>query len=221
MLPHDELHGGDWRTPWHAYLPALGLAAAMTLAWLAHVSSGGMDLWGVSAAALAQGRYETIVLHIFAHGGAFHLFMNSAALIEIGGLVVSRLGGFPKGWLRFLTAFCLSGLSSMIFFLSLHPDGQVPLIGASGAVYGLLGLLLFIRFSEDFDPVPLRMFPAATVEFFKTNAFFLLLLLIGGGLAGLSGRMAWEAHLGGFLCGLCLGPWLTPPLALESPETFG
>jgi membrane associated rhomboid family serine protease len=39
---------------------------------------------------------------------------------------------------------------------------------------------------------------------------FLLLLALSAVLAGLSGGVAWEAHLGGFLFGFCIGPWLAP-----------
>jgi membrane associated rhomboid family serine protease len=169
-----------------------------------------MASWGVNSVALAQGRYETIVLHMFAHGGWSHVLMNSAALLEIGGLVVARLGSKTKGSIRFLAVFGLSGLSSMIFFLSFHPREAVPMIGASGAIYGLVGLLLFMRLSEELDPVQVQQMPSAALHFVENNALFLLLLLLSGVLAGFSGGVAWEAHLGGFLFGFCIGPWMAP-----------
>ena len=202
----------QWRVRWHDYLPAAALVSAMALAWFAHGQSGGMAAWGVSAAALAAERYETIALHMFAHGGKFHLILNSLALLEIGGLVTARLGGFPGGWARFFIAYVLAGLSSMIFFLSVHPYGTGPMIGASGAIYGLVGLLLSIRLIEEVEPVKLRKMPQALVRFVDENRFFLMLLVIGGVLAGTASGVAWEAHLGGFLFGLCFGPWLLPPL---------
>jgi len=202
----------QWRVRWHDYLPAAGLVITMVVAWLAHSRSGGMVNWGVSAAGLAQGRYETVALHVFAHGGLFHLLTNSLSLLEIGGLVTARLGGFVKGWTRLLGAFGLAGLSSMIFFLSFHPQGKVPMIGASGAIYGLVGLLLGIRLLEEVEFVELKKLPYALALFIKNNVFFLILLLIGGALAGVAGGVAWEAHLGGFLFGLCVGPWLLPSI---------
>jgi membrane associated rhomboid family serine protease len=161
---------------------------------------------------LADGRYENIGLHLLAHGGVFHLLMNSLALLEIGSLVVARLGAFPKGWARAMLAFCLAGLSSMIFYLSFHPGGSVPMIGASGAVYGLLGLLLGMRLIEEVEPVAASQIPRALARFVRNNLLFLLLLLVGGVLAGLAGGVAWEAHAGGFLFGLSVGPWLLPRL---------
>lgn len=200
-----------WRVRWHDYLPAAGLVTVMAIAWLAHVPTG-MSSWGVSASALANGRYETILLHMFAHGGIFHLVMNALALLEIGGLVTARLGSFGMGWARAMLAYGLAGLSSMTFYLSFHPQGNVPMIGASGAIYGLVGLLLGMRLIEELELVQLRKLPAALAVFVKNNLPFLMLLLIGGALAGIGGQVAWEAHLGGFLFGLCVGPWLLPPL---------
>lgn len=200
-----------WRVRWHDYLPAAALVTVMTFTWLAHVP-GGMSAWGVSAATLTSGRYETIGLHMFAHGSVFHLLMNSLALLEIGGLVTARLGSFPQGWVRAMLAYGLAGLSSMIFYLSFHPQSNLPMIGASGAIYGLVGLLLGMRLIEELELVELRALPGALAVFVRNNLLFLALLLIGGGLAGLGGQVAWEAHLGGFLFGLCVGPWLLPPL---------
>ena len=207
MEPTDS--NPQWQVRWSDYLPAAALVVVMLIAWLVHLPSG-MDSWGVSAAVLAQGQYQTIALHMFAHGGWAHILMNSASLLEIGGLVVARLGSYPKGWMRFFAVFGLSGLSSMVFFLSFHPRGVTPMLGASDAVYGLVGLLLFMRLSEELDPVGLRMIPHAMAEFARNNVFFLLLLVISALLAGFSGGIAWEAHLGGFLFGVCVGPWLAP-----------
>jgi membrane associated rhomboid family serine protease len=75
-----------------------------------------------------------------------------------------------------------------------------------------VGLLLGIRLIEELEPVELKMLLPALAQFVKSNVFFLLLLLVGGALAGMAGGIAWEAHLGGFLFGLCVGPWLLPPL---------
>lgn len=215
--PHQHnLPSGDWNPRLSSYIPSAIVVVIISLAWLIVSPVSGMASWGVSARSLAGGHYETLVLHIFAHGGVLHLVMNSAALVEIGGLVVARLGGFPRGWVRFLIAFFSTAMSGAILFLSVNPEGRVPLIGASGAVYGLLGLLLFIRLSEELDPVPRRKYPQAMVAFVSNNRTFLLILIIGAVLSGFSSRMSWEAHAGGFLLGACLGPWLSPPLVAKA-----
>jgi membrane associated rhomboid family serine protease len=200
----------EWRAARADYVPPAFLVAVLAIAWIAHLPTGDMTSWGVSAAALAQGKSENILLHMLAHGSFFHLVMNSLALLEIGALLVARFGGFPNGWLRTLIVFGLAGLSSMIFFLSFHPEGRTPMIGASGAVYGLIGLLLGTRFLEEADLVRADQIAHAVVQFVRNNLFFLGLLVLGGLLAGIGGGVAWEAHAGGFLFGLCVGPWLVP-----------
>ncbi len=92
------------------------------------------------------------------------------------------------------------------------------MIGASGAIYGLVGLLLGIRLLEELEDVSLSRLPAELALFVRNNLLFLMLLAVGGALAGIGGTVAWEAHLGGFLFGLCVGPWLLPPLDAK-PQT--
>ena len=213
----DDTDAPQWSVRWHDYLPAAALVTVMLLAWLSHLRAG-MDSWGISAAVLARGGYENILLHVFAHGGWSHILMNSAALLEIGGIVVARLGTRPQSWIRFVAVFGLSALSSVVLFLSFHPQNARPMIGASGAIYGLVGLLLFILLSEEIDTVPLRQMPRAAANFLRRNVFFLVLLLISAALAGLSGGVAWEAHLGGFLFGFCVGPWMVPVLRVPEPS---
>jgi membrane associated rhomboid family serine protease len=206
----DDLFPADgWLVPWHAHVPAALLAAGMTAAWLLHFPRG-MAAWGISGAALANGHYETIALHMFAHGPLFHIVMNMAALFAIGGRLVARLGPPPAAWARFLALFVLCGLAGTACFLAIHPQGNMPMLGASGAIYGLLGLL--VRLPP--EPGPLlslrteRMRRVA-IRLIKDNIWlfailFLPPLLLGGHIAG---GLAWEAHLGGFLFGLFAGPF--------------
>lgn len=129
--------------------------------------------------------------------------------------MTARLGSFAKGWARMTLAYGVAGLFSMIFYLSFHPQGDVPMIGASGAIYGLVGLLLGIRLLEELESVELRRLPAALALFVRHNVLFIIILL-----AGLGSRVAWEGHLGGFLMGLCVGPWLLPAMDLEPGRTL-
>jgi membrane associated rhomboid family serine protease len=203
----DEDGEAFWPVPWHAYVPGAALAAAMALLWAAHALTGGMTAWAVSAAALAEGRFETVALHMLAHAGLLHLLMNSIVLVQIGGPVVARLGGIPGGWWRFLALFVLAGLAGMAVFLAFHPQGVVPMLGASGAIYGLLGLLIRLRATgEGLVPIRSRRMRRAAVQFVKDNLLLFVLLTLPALLAGRSGGVAWEAHLGGFLFGLFAAP---------------
>lgn len=201
----------SWHVPWGAKLPGGLLAALMSLAWILHIRSGGMASWGISSDALRHGRYATIGLHMFAHGGLFHIAMNSLVLFAISGPVVARLGNWPESWLRYIALFLVSGLAGALAYLLLHPFGNVPMLGASGAIYGILGLLLRLEVEGD-ELVPLRSpkMRIAAVAIIKENFWMLLLMTLPPLLSGKSGGLAWEAHLGGLLLGLIVGPWFLP-----------
>jgi membrane associated rhomboid family serine protease len=148
---------------------------------------------------------------MFAHGGLFHIVMNSMALIGVAPPLVARLGGVAAGGLRLLALFALSGLAGMAFFLAVHPTGEVPMLGASGAIYGLLGYLLRLQGGGGLLPIRSPRMRKAAVQFVKENLFLFLLLTVPALLRGEAGGVAWEAHLGGFLFGVFIAPLLFAP----------
>jgi membrane associated rhomboid family serine protease len=216
--------------PWHMKVPAavIGAACVVAFVWATFTGgAGGTAVWGLSASALSDGRFETIFLHMFAHGGAMHLVMNMTVLAGIGPALTSRLGRPPLNWVRFLLLFFLSGLAGAAFYLALHPVGTVPMVGASGALYGLIGLL--VRTPADGGTVldvKSRRIRRIGWDLVKQNAFLCALLALIAWTSGTAGGLAWEAHLGGFLFGLCIGPMLLPRAAAVrseeelNPDTF-
>jgi membrane associated rhomboid family serine protease len=203
-------------------VPTAMLGTACVVAWVwysaVHQSAGMVD-WGLSGAALAQGRFETIFLHMFAHGSAMHMIMNMTMLAAIGDVLTARLGSPPLSWLRFLLLFLLSGLAGAALYLAVHPAGTVPMVGASGALYGLLGLL--IRAPADgagLLPVKSRRIRRVSWDLVKQNAFLFALLAAIAWTSGAAGGLAWEAHLGGFLFGLLVGPTLLPRVSGAIPD---
>lgn len=215
------------KLPWHMQLPTAVLGTTCVLAWIWHLFTGGsagMSGWGVSGTTLSQGRSETIFLHMFAHGSAMHLVMNMTMLAAIGGALTARLGSAPLNWLRFLLLYFFSGLAGAALYLALHPAGTVPMLGASGALYGLFGLL--IRVPADGGTVlAVRSSRIRRIgwDLIKQNAFLFALLALMSWSSGSAGGLAWEAHLGGFLFGLFIGPKLLPRTATSSgpiSETF-
>jgi membrane associated rhomboid family serine protease len=218
--PEDEaLLAMNREVPWHAHVLPIALTAAMVASWLLYIVMAGrfeteglgMLSWAISAAALAEGRYETILLHMFAHGGPMHILMNSAALIALGPPLIARLGPPALGWLRFCAVFVLSGLAGAALYLAVHPAGEVPMLGASGAICGLLGLLA--RFQPESDqllPIRSREIWLTMKDFAKDNVILFVMLTVPALLAGQGGGVAWEAHLGGLLFGLFAGPLFAP-----------
>ncbi|MFN4097784.1 MAG: rhomboid family intramembrane serine protease [Sphingomonas sp.] len=196
----------------HVPATAIGAASVLVMIWLlATRGPAGIVDWGLSAAVLAQGRFETIFLHMFTHGGIAHLVMNLSVLAAIGGMLTVRLGPPPLAWLRFLLLFVVSALAGAALFLALHPTGSVPMVGASGGIYGLIAMLLRTR--PDGGPIlairskKIRRTGWALV---KENAFLFLLLALMSWFGDAAIGLAWEAHLGGFLFGLLAGPWFVP-----------
>lgn len=174
--------------------------------WITHFISDWLPGWGISWSALMQGRLETVALHMFAHAGLMHLVCNVLALWSWGTQVMDRMGSFPSSLWRFSVFYMLSGLVAAIAYLLLHSYGSTPMVGASGAICGLLGALW--RISPDSDEL-LPIWSRRTrilAKRFAWDHLPLLILLVPTLLTGRGGGIAWEAHLGGLLFGMLAGP---------------
>ena len=201
-----DLVEDDPGLPTSLHIPAAILLAAIWAAWLWHLGEGQSD-WGVSGAAMAQGRYENLVLHMFAHAGLVHIGFNSAVLFSLAGPMLSWMGAFPGNWLRFFALYFLSGLAGAGLFLLFNPDGIVPMVGASGAISGLIGLVSRLSpGNRALIPLFSRSMFRRVWDFTKANLVLILLFTVPIFLMGGSGGIAWEAHLGGFLVGILGAP---------------
>ncbi|HUF91259.1 MAG TPA: rhomboid family intramembrane serine protease [Candidatus Limnocylindria bacterium] len=151
----------------------------------------------------------TVFTSMFMHGGLLHAGGNMLYLWIFGNNVEDTLG---HG--RFLGFYLLSGVAAALAQTVMNPDSAIPMIGASGAVSGVLGAYLLL-------------FPYATILTLVTFGFFfrfihipavvvlgfwIVLQLISGYLSasaaamgrGEGGGVAWFAHIGGFLAGMVL-----------------
>lgn len=140
----------------------------------------------------------TLVVSMFMHGGIFHLAFNMLYLWIFGNNIEDFLG---HAW--FVVFYLLSGLGASLTHILFNPNSQVPMIGASGAIAGVLGayLILFpqahiLTLVFLFFFVRIIAIPAA----FVLGLWILLQVLnVGAG-----GGVAWFAHIGGFLVGIAL-----------------
>jgi membrane associated rhomboid family serine protease len=139
--------------------------------------------------ALALTRPWTIITYMFVHspGGLGHIFFNMLALFFFGPRLEDRLGSR-----HFIRLYLVCGIMGAVFSLVFSP--YAPIIGASGAVYGvMLGFAWFWPRDKIFI---WGVFP---VEARWLIAFMTLMTLVGGWRGG--GNIAHFAHLGGFIGG--------------------
>jgi membrane associated rhomboid family serine protease len=146
----------------------------------------------------------TVVTSMFLHGGWMHLIGNMLYLWIFGNNVEDAMGHT-----RFIVFYLLCGIAAVLAQALPDPGSTVPMIGASGAISGVLGaylllypharVLVFIPLGYIVRPVYL---PAMVVLgfWFVLQIINSLLTQQGGG------GVAWGAHIGGFLAGMALIP---------------
>lgn len=149
---------------------------------------------------------------MFLHGGWFHLIGNLWYLWIFGDNVEDRLGHF-----RFLLFYLLGGLVASAVHVISDPVGNIPAIGASGAISAVLGAyLIFFPFARILTLFPLFLIwpviplPALVV----LGSWFVFQLLNGWSSFFISsdepGGVAWWAHIGGFIAGILLARAFSP-----------
>jgi membrane associated rhomboid family serine protease len=137
---------------------------------------------------------------MFLHGGFLHLLGNMWFLYIFGDNVEDRLGH-----LRYVVFYLVCGLASGISHLALNWHSQIPTIGASGAIAGVMGayFILYPR-AKVLTLIPIFFF----FQFLEVPAFlflgvwFLFQFLSAAGPSAHMGGIAWWAHIGGFLFGI-------------------
>ncbi|MBN2227364.1 MAG: rhomboid family intramembrane serine protease [candidate division Zixibacteria bacterium] len=135
---------------------------------------------------------------MFLHGGFMHLAGNMLYLWIFGNNIEDFLGP-----VKFLLFYVLSGLAAAFLFIVFSPNSQIPLVGASGAIAGVMGayIVLFPRariltLLFLFYFIRLIHVPASIILGF----WFVYQLLMSGFASG-GGGVAWLAHVGGFAFG--------------------
>lgn len=126
----------------------------------------------------------------FLHAGVVHLLFNMLTLLSLGRPLVEELGS-----LRFLLLYLVAQLGGGLGY-ALLSGGNQPMVGASGALFGLAGGLLVLRLQIDREDMPL--FEA--LRGLLRPALLLIVINVVMYVA-LNGNLAWETHLGGFLAG--------------------
>ena len=157
--------------------------------------------------------FAAAVTSMFVHGGLAHLAGNMLFLWIFGDNVEDRLGH-----LRFLAFYLLCGFAAAFAQVALEPDSPIPMVGASGAIAGVMGAYLVLyphsRVLMLF-PFPLFLFELPAVVFLVM--WFFVQFLNGIGQLPvfqqdqLSGGVAFWAHVMGFIAGLVLVVFMRRP----------
>ena len=139
---------------------------------------------------------------MFLHGGFWHLLGNMWSLYIFGDNVEDRLGS-P----RYLLFYLLCGLASGLSHLLLNLHSNVPTIGASGAIAGVMGAY-FILYpnARILTLIPILIIPwfVEIPAFFFLGFWFVLQFINAAGSQAHGGGIAWWAHIGGFVFGIVL-----------------
>lgn len=154
----------------------------------------------------------SFVTYMFVHGDWTHLAVNTVWMLAFGSAVAKRIGN-----LRFTLFSLLCGVVGALTHLAIHFGEPVPVVGASAAISGQMAGAVRFMFGAGRAvvalPANLESVPLAGIGQTLANPRFLLFLgvwvllniLFGlGGMQidGAGSSIAWEAHIGGFLCGL-------------------
>ncbi len=192
---------------WQASLgPREGQLAVYALGMIPAVVFGDAVL---SAQAAMVPPLATLVTSMFLHGGWMHLIGNMLYLWIFADNVEDSMGHS-----RFIVFYLVCGLAAAFAQAALDPSSEVPMVGASGAISGVLGAYLLLHpKAHVLVLIPLGMFsqlvhlPAGLV----LALWFGLQLLQQAMAQGGGGGVAFMAHIGGFVAGMLLIPLFKHP----------
>jgi membrane associated rhomboid family serine protease len=151
----------------------------------------------------ATPNWATLITHMFLHGGWFHIIGNLWFLWVFGKSVEDAMGH-----VRFLFFYLLCGIAAAVAQMISDPTSTVPMIGASGAISGVMGAyaVLYPRVG-----VQVLVFLGFLIQRIVLPAWLMLgywfLLQVVGAIptvAGSGGGVAFWAHIGGFAAGIAL-----------------
>lgn len=144
------------------------------------ISDGALTTWLVYWQPLSFSQPWRLLTSLVSHGSPLHLLSNMFSLFIIGRMLEPSLGR-----IRYFALFLISGIGGAVAVALIVPN--VPVLGASGAIFGMLGALLIL----------IRRFGGSSTQILVVVG---INLVIGFVLPG----VAWQAHIGGFIAGAAL-----------------
>jgi len=155
--------------------------------------------WALLPALVWNGeRIFTLFTSMFMHGGFLHFGGNMLYLYIFGNNVEDSMGHF-----KYLVFYLICGLAASFAQIMVDTGSVVPMLGASGAIAGVLGAYL-LSFPKA-NVYTLVFYLVAKIPAVVVLGFWFVLQLFSGlGSIGVEGGVAYFAHIGGFVCGAIL-----------------
>lgn len=148
----------------------------------------------------------SLISHMFLHADFFHIFYNMLLFLQFGSLAELKLGR-----IRFILLYLLSGIFAVLFYALLNLESEIPLVGASGAIFGTLASYALL-----YPKKPLYFLRRIKVPSIVGVSFVFILEIIYA-FIGLNPYIANTAHLGGGIAGISLTAIFFPK---ETINTF-
>lgn len=163
----------------------------------------GLDILETAASPSSASTLATPLTSLFLHAGVLHALSN-LWFLKVFGDNVEDAQGRP----RFLVFYILCGLFAVFVHYAVDPAASLPLVGASGAVSGVLAAYVFYYptvMIQSFVPVIIILVPVRIPAFMFIGIW--ALIQVAGSMVYTGGPgIAYGAHVGGFLAGLALAP---------------
>ncbi len=150
--------------------------------------------------------YYTLITHMFIHGGYLHIILNCWMLWIFADNIEDVMGPF-----RFLLFYLFCGAGALMVHILFNLDSPVPVVGASGAIAGVMGAyFLLYPHSRVITLIPIFFFPyiieIPALVFLGVWFIIQIVSALGTGILGTGTGVAWWAHAGGFVVGMAILP---------------
>ncbi len=166
-----------------------------------------VEQYAISAERVMQGNFSVLITHMFLHAGFWHIFWNMIGLLLFGYYLEKEFGSMVLLFV-YLFSGVLAGLLFCFFSYIYYHDPTRLAVGASGAIFGLMGFLTLIRpFALTILPFLIPM-PIALASVLYTAVAILIFTY------GSTTMVAHEAHLAGLFAGAFLAMLFEPQRAL-------
>ena len=152
--------------------------------------------------------FTMFLTYAFVHGGLMHLIFNMVTLVSLGVAVIRDVGQ-----IGFLIVYAVSTLTGALVFVVFTTSFQ-PMVGASGALFGLAGALVWWNIVYTFQTDATIAVKAASVIWPVTVLILLNVFMY----YGFDKNVAWETHLGGFIGGVLVALFYRDHLVEDAGE---